>query len=412
MKKVFTIIAVCAATLAIHTASAGTDVSRAGKTLSTEKTISQNGLFGSSATRATTCDTLVNVSLSSDTPAVFLWASPAVGYVSGNGALANQAGTTFYPITGVGEKYTAPSTGMHVTSAFAFFGLTVINAADSGKNVTAYVYDTTGTGVFGGFGPGRAVDSASVTLGSIAGDITNNAPTTFLFTHQPNLSAAGFFITVSLPQTTGDTLAVLTNTGSVPRGDGWISLQGAGWVSYDSLFGAPQGDYIVATICGNTSSCPTITVSTTHTGTSATASATGGTTPYTYAWSTTPVQSTPTATGLSAGTYTVTATDHNGCTGITSVTIAGIQSLEGSVTAFSVYPNPSHGMVTAAIKQESVSDVTITVTDLTGRVVYEMTNKSVKDLNVSLNLTNIVSGTYIINAKTSTGAGSQRIVID
>jgi polyisoprenoid-binding protein YceI len=161
-----------------------------------------------------------------------------------------------------------------------------------------------------------------------------------------------------------------------------------------------------------TVTCPTITVSTTHTGTSATASATGGTAPYTYAWNTTPAQNTATATGLTAGTYTVTATDHNGCLGVSTVTIAGIQSLEGSVTAFSVYPNPSHGMVTVSIKQEEVSDITLTVTDLTGRVVFEMTNKSVKDLNTSLNLTNIVAGTYIINAKTSNGAGSQRIVID
>ncbi|WP_276134909.1 T9SS type B sorting domain-containing protein [Polluticoccus soli] len=40
----------------------------------------------------------------------------------------------------------------------------------------------------------------------------------------------------------------------------------------------------------------------------------GGTAPYTYSWNTTPVQTGTTATGLPAGTYTVTVTDANGCT--------------------------------------------------------------------------------------------------
>jgi gliding motility-associated-like protein len=55
----------------------------------------------------------------------------------------------------------------------------------------------------------------------------------------------------------------------------------------------------------------------------ATANASGGTpftlgAPYTYSWNTTPVQTTQTADSLSAGTYTCTITDANGCTGLTS----------------------------------------------------------------------------------------------
>ncbi len=40
---------------------------------------------------------------------------------------------------------------------------------------------------------------------------------------------------------------------------------------------------------------------------------TGGTLPYTFAWSTTPVQNTSFASNLSAGSYTLTVTDSNGC---------------------------------------------------------------------------------------------------
>ncbi len=46
---------------------------------------------------------------------------------------------------------------------------------------------------------------------------------------------------------------------------------------------------------------------------SLTVTATGGTPTYTYNWNTTPVQHTPTASNLTAGTYMVTVTDHNGC---------------------------------------------------------------------------------------------------
>jgi gliding motility-associated-like protein len=54
---------------------------------------------------------------------------------------------------------------------------------------------------------------------------------------------------------------------------------------------------------------------------SATVTATGGTPGYTYLWSTNPQQGGATATNLSAGTYTVTVTDLNGCIDTISVTI-------------------------------------------------------------------------------------------
>jgi gliding motility-associated-like protein len=57
-----------------------------------------------------------------------------------------------------------------------------------------------------------------------------------------------------------------------------------------------------------------------NTGT-ATASVTGGTSPYSYSWNTSPVQTTATASGLKAGAYIITVTDANGCSANTTVTI-------------------------------------------------------------------------------------------
>ncbi|TND03488.1 MAG: Adhesin AidA-related [Bacteroidetes bacterium] len=61
----------------------------------------------------------------------------------------------------------------------------------------------------------------------------------------------------------------------------------------------------------------------------ATISVNGGTAPYTYVWSN--AQTTGTATNLTAGTYTVSATDVNGCVASTSVTITEPNALAGNL---------------------------------------------------------------------------------
>jgi len=64
---------------------------------------------------------------------------------------------------------------------------------------------------------------------------------------------------------------------------------------------------------------------------SATVSVSGGTDPYSYSWNTTPAQTGATATGLAAGTYTVTVTDANGCTTTASVTITQPDALTATI---------------------------------------------------------------------------------
>ncbi|MFH1319207.1 MAG: PKD domain-containing protein, partial [Bacteroidota bacterium] len=65
---------------------------------------------------------------------------------------------------------------------------------------------------------------------------------------------------------------------------------------------------------------------------SSTVTATGGTTPYTYSWDTSPAQTDSIATGLDTGIYTVIVSDSNGCTDTVSVTIYQPAILAASIT--------------------------------------------------------------------------------
>ena len=54
---------------------------------------------------------------------------------------------------------------------------------------------------------------------------------------------------------------------------------------------------------------------------SASASITGGVLPYTYSWNTSPIQTNQQATGVVAGSYTLTVTDNQNCTSTASISI-------------------------------------------------------------------------------------------
>ncbi|MCB0769214.1 MAG: SprB repeat-containing protein, partial [Flavobacteriales bacterium] len=85
----------------------------------------------------------------------------------------------------------------------------------------------------------------------------------------------------------------------------------------------------------------------------ATVSVTGGTTPYTYSWNTTPAQSTATASNLQAGMWTCTITDGNGCTSTSQVSItqpasALTSSLSGQVNVLCHGASTGSGTVVAS----------------------------------------------------------------
>lgn len=87
-----------------------------------------------------------------------------------------------------------------------------------------------------------------------------------------------------------------------------------------------------STVLAVTSSGTNLTCYNISTGT-VSAVATGGTTPYSYSWNSSPAQTSASATGLAAGAYTVTITDNNGCTATSSTTITQPAAYSASISA-------------------------------------------------------------------------------
>lgn len=97
----------------------------------------------------------------------------------------------------------------------------------------------------------------------------------------------------------------------------------------------------------------------------------GGAPPYTYLWTTSPIQTTQTAINLFAGNNTVTVTDANGCSATFVVVVPGNVGLEEEVFGtLKVFPNPASDVVFATWTQPGLEEVRLELLDVQGRVIY------------------------------------------
>ncbi|MCW3070362.1 MAG: hypothetical protein JWO44_252, partial [Bacteroidetes bacterium] len=127
----------------------------------------------------------------------------------------------------------------------------------------------------------------------------------------------------------------------------------------------------------------------------ATVNVAGGTGPYSYSWSTSPAQFTPTALGLAANTYVATVTDGNGCTQTISVTI---NNIAGPVaTIFSSTNVSCNGLTNGA--------ATVTIAGGTSPYTFVWTNGQTLP-----SATNLPAGTYTLNATDVNGCSASTSV--
>jgi hypothetical protein len=280
-------------------------------------------------------------------------------------------------------------------------------------------YSTYSWTVTGGKATGTSTSSTFGATGVSAG----SANVSYTVTDNKGCSVSG--TTTSNPITVNP-LPVITFTGQVNvlcKGDATGSVTATGGTIYAwnttpaqntaTATGLTAGNYTVTVTTGSscsTTSTVTITepsiplsVSTgsqtnvlcfgSSTG-AVTAAGAGGTvvgTGYTYKWSTSPIQTTATATGLAQGAYTVTVTDANLCTATTSVTISQPTSAV-SVTI----PNSTN--------VDCFGNATGSATALgaggTGTITYKW---STSPMQTTATATGLLAGSYTVTATDAVG---------
>lgn len=138
----------------------------------------------------------------------------------------------------------------------------------------------------------------------------------------------------------------------------------------------------------------------------------GGTSPYTYEWSN--GETTEDLTGLTAGTYTCTVTDVNGCTVEVSVTVMdGVASLDDNIAgigSIKLFPNPASAQVTLSIDLTQTSNVNVEVVSSTGQVLDQINGVDVLNSNYVLDIATWSTGVYFVKVQTNEGSGVIRFV--
>ena len=143
----------------------------------------------------------------------------------------------------------------------------------------------------------------------------------------------------------------------------------------------------------------------------ATAQPSGGSPPYEYLWS--DGQTTPTATHLAPGDYSVVVTDANGCTSTESVTIeAGTNAADEvpGLLRLIAYPNPVGDYVTFEILLKKEMEIGTTLLDATGRILQHNQPGRLTGFNGSFDMAFYPPGLYFLKFSLDGRVVSRRVV--
>jgi hypothetical protein len=77
----------------------------------------------------------------------------------------------------------------------------------------------------------------------------------------------------------------------------------------------------------------------------------------------------------------------------------------------SVYPNPSNGIFNVSSALTSASDVTITVTDVQGRIIYKASEKGFGSMNHTINIDFAPNGIYFVNISSNTASSHTKVLL-
>ena len=147
----------------------------------------------------------------------------------------------------------------------------------------------------------------------------------------------------------------------------------------------------------------------------ATANPSGGTAPYTFSWNTTPAQTTQTATGLAAGTYTCQITDSKGCKVVVSVTVnqeISISPASLGIAEWKIFPNPAHHELSLSVSFNQKENVTAVLYDLNGKEMMQTSEKNTTEWTKQLDISSLQQGIYLLKIQTGKGYFIEKIIVE
>lgn len=143
---------------------------------------------------------------------------------------------------------------------------------------------------------------------------------------------------------------------------------------------------------------------------SATVTMVGGTSPYTYAWSSGGNEATE--SNLAPGQYTVEVTDANGCKWDVEVTIeesTSTTTIEG-LTDWTLAPNPARAEVMLTLTFEQSEQVQIRILSILGTTVFERAAEG-SVIKQWIPLYNMAPGVYMVEVATDKGRVVQQFIV-
>ncbi|MDA8979954.1 T9SS type A sorting domain-containing protein [Chitinophagales bacterium] len=144
----------------------------------------------------------------------------------------------------------------------------------------------------------------------------------------------------------------------------------------------------------------------------ATVSVNGGTAPYTYLWDDASAQMTATASGLSAGTYTVVVTDAQGCAATATVIVdlgSGIREL--ALADLRIYPNPTQKEVTISFTSVTAKDFEVAIYSTIGNVVLADQVLASSTYYRNFDVSALAAGVYFVEISNEEGKTLRKLTV-
>lgn len=224
-------------------ANAGTyNVSLTATNANGNNTLTKNNYIVVTAGGTSSCDTISNFALATDTVTIYLaGTAPGSGYLSGHNSYLDQSKA---------DKYANATPNTTVDGAIIFFG--VGTSSGTGQTASAKVWNASGTGGM----PGTAIGSVNITYDQIAADATGGLPTIVDFNPNVSIAVGNYYVGMNFAYNTGDTLAIITNRdGNTVPGTGYEQFDTGTWYAYSnttSSWGINVAHAIFPIVCTST----------------------------------------------------------------------------------------------------------------------------------------------------------------